>query len=258
MADGHLSGPAAGRGAGAAGGTTDEIDLRGPSGAAVWRSDPRTRFAALAAHELRTPLTSILGYTSMVLAWWEVLPDDERREHIATVEAQARRLSRVVDRLLLLTQMDTGIVMRTDDPVDLRRIVGEVMGEMGESRQHVEVRGPGAVVCGDPDLLKEAILALVDNAVKHGSPPVVVDIEVDTTGDRADAVIRVADVGDGIDDDLRARIFDPFASLDGDGAPASGFGISLAVAREIARLHRGDLTCDEPTCGASFTLRVPA
>ena len=108
------------------------------------------------------------------------------------------------------------------------------------------------MVRGDPMLLRRMIRNLVENAKLHGEPPI--EVTVERRGDQA--LLRVSDRGSVIAEDARERLFSPFYRIPGRSG-SKGTGLGLALVRQIARRHGGDVSY-EPAQGSCFTVTLPA
>ena len=216
------------------------------------RSHSRQRqLVADASHELRSPVAASR-------AQLEVARDNpDSTDWVATatkVLAEQERLGHLVDDLLASSRMDeTGA--RGDDDVDLDDVIA-----IEACRTHpvtVRTSVPEPVrITGDLGLLTRAVRNLVDNATRHAANDVLVALG------RSDgsAVITVDDDGPGIPVEQRERVFDRFTRVDeARDRKAGGAGLGLAIAREVARAHDGDLVAtDSPLGGARLTLTIPA
>jgi signal transduction histidine kinase len=197
------------------------------------------RFLADASHELRTPVATLRGNIEYLGRHG---PDPET---VADLRAEARRLSRLVDNLLVLERpaADRGgaEAVALDD---VARLVAA-----GQPAPVTVSAISGAVVRGDPEALRRALDNLVANAVMHGAPPVAVTVTLD--GDRAR--VSVSDGGPGVAPGDAEQAFRRFWR--GSGARArGGSGLGLAIVRDTARAHGGDVQVE----GATFTLDLPA
>ncbi len=219
-------------------------------------------FVADASHELRTPLTSVLSNLELLQSSLE----GEDAEIAASALRSSRRMRRLVADLLLLARADAGR-MAARQPVDLRNVVGDAVGEAlplsdGQTLNVSlpEEGGPAPVVHGAPDDLHRLVLNLVENAFRHTPDGTSVDVSLRTEGDSA--VLRVADDGPGIPEEMRARIFDRFVRGAGDtygGARRGSSGLGLAIVKAVAESHEGtvELTADGDRPGTCFAVRLP-
>jgi len=175
---------------------------------------------ANASHELRTPLARI----RMALELGK-----DRRE----IERDIAELDTLIDEILLASRLDATRSLETVEEVDLLALAAEEA-----ARYDVEVNGEPAVMRGDARLLRRAIRNLLENARRHGAPPIKVSVRKNE--------IRVCDGGAGVPPAERERIFEPFNSR-------RGTGLGLALVRQIARRHGGDARCE----GNCFVITLP-
>lgn len=210
--------------------------------------EEQRRFVADASHELRTPLTSIRTNAGFLLRRPEATPDD-RAAALNELAAEADRMAMLVGGLLELARSDAGLTLRSD-PVDLESIVREVVRGAGD----IDAQGGSLIVPGDRDALYRVIAILVDNARKHGAPP----IRVRWYREDGNAVVSVSDHGPGIPPDQRSSVFGRFYRADPARSPA-GAGLGLAIAAEVVTSHGGTIAVDDVDGGgARFTLLLPA
>jgi signal transduction histidine kinase len=198
------------------------------------------------AHELRSPVASIR-------AQLEVAIDHPSRqdwpETAAGVLADTLRLARLADDLLVLARLDERGVVR--DPVDLVALAVAA----GERRTTVTVTGSGPItVRGDARGLGRMLDNLIDNAVRHASSSV--RVEVGRAGSWAS--VAVTDDGPGIPEADRERVFARFTRLDeGRSRDEGGAGLGLAIVRETARAHGGDVVLEDAEPGLRAIIRLP-
>jgi heavy metal sensor kinase len=221
--------------------------------------DQLRRFTADASHELRTPLTALRSVGEVGLRTAGDLAG--HRDVIASMLEEAERLTGLVDTLLLLARSEGGALPLTPSSFDLRDLAREVAGTLGilaeEKRLRIAVTGDAATVHGDRTLLRQVLLNLLHNAIRHSPPGGAIALEISREGGSARCALR--DEGPGVPRELRARVFERF--FRGDDArdrARGGAGLGLAVARAIVELHRGTLTLAERDGqGAEFIVRLP-
>jgi two-component system OmpR family sensor kinase len=197
------------------------------------------RFVGDASHELRTPLTALRGNAAYVAR------HGADPEALADIEADAARLSALLDDLLALAREDAGAPLQAE-PVDLARLAADA----AVTDEHATAAGDPAVVLGERPALERAIGNLVRNARRHGPPGGLITITTAVEGDRA--CITVADEGPGMQPGEAARAFERFWRAP--GARGEGSGLGLAIVRAIAERHGGGVSVD----GARFTIELPA
>ncbi len=227
----------------------------------------RADFVANASHELRTPLAALSGFIETLRG--AAREDPVARERFLEImEAQARRMARLIDDLLSLSRIELNAHVRPDKPVDLVPIVKQVVdGLQTLARDRgVEVvisAGPEPlVVAGDRDELIRIFENLVENALKYGGSGKRVDIALGrsepATG-AGEAAVAVRDYGPGIAAEHLPRLTERFYRVDVAGSRAQGgTGLGLALVKHILNRHRGRLTIDSKAGqGATFTVRLP-
>ncbi len=175
------------------------------------------------SHELRTPL-SRLRLTAELL---KEVADPKRK---ADLEKDVAEIDALIEQVLLSSRLDAVRELDVREDVDLLALAAEESTRCADG----DVAGEPVIVPGDPALLRRMIRNLIENAQRHGVPPV--DVRVRRDG--AQAVLTVSDGGKGIADAERERIFAPFYRPGGTSAPGSGLG--LALVRQIARQHGGE------------------
>ena len=199
---------------------------------------------ANASHELRTPLTRI----RIAIDLLKEGADPKRK---AGLERDIAELDGLIDEVLLASRLDAVNELEINEDVDLVALAAE------ECARYADVRldGSAATVRGDPRLLRRLLRNLLENAHRHGVPPVAVRI---AGIDERMIGITVSDYGAGVPAPERERIFEPFYRRQQPG-PNIGAGLGLALVRQIARRHGGDAVCEgDATASSRFVVRLPA
>lgn len=223
--------------------------------------EARDRFVGAATHELRTPLANILAY-SETLSNAEMDPNSQR-EFFNTISSEALRLNRLLDQLLNLQQMEAGSLTLDRAPCDLLRVIEEAcehMQPLAENRGlRLEHRTPPSLppMRVDKEKIVSLLINLLGNAVKYTLPGGDVKLTVELQSDFVR--IHIEDTGIGIPENAVDRIFERFYRCqDPRTADQVGNGLGLALAKEVALLHGGDLTVQsELNKGSRFTLHLP-
>lgn len=219
-------------------------------------------FNAQVAHELRTPLTGLRGQIESVLLD-ETISSRHRDALTSAIEA-ADRLIDLINRLLFLSKAKAGLKSELKaEKVQLNSLVEKVcelvFPDEEERNQRLAVDLPENVEClGDRDMLLRLVMNLIDNAKRHTPPGT--PIAIRTGRERDKLKLEVRDGGEGIPEREREKVFDQFFSRIRKGTEerGNGAGLGLSIARTIARLHGGDLTCEEtPGGGATFVWEIP-
>ncbi|HEX6133737.1 MAG TPA: HAMP domain-containing sensor histidine kinase [Longimicrobiales bacterium] len=237
---------------------TAMLQVRRESALAQLRAD----FVSGVTHELRTPLAQIRMFTETVLLG-RVRSDVERRRSLEIIDQEARRLSHLVENVLLFSKTEGGRHTKVaPEPThfadEIRRAV-ESLSLLCRSRS-AEVRlelQENITVPVDRMALRQILINLVDNALKYG--PTGQRITVGAALFEDVARVWVDDEGPGVPVEERGRIFDSFYRLPRESqSRVSGSGIGLAVVRELARLHRGDAWAESaPERGARIVVQFP-
>ena len=215
------------------------------------------RFVADASHELRTPLSTIRTNAEFLRERPDATAAD-RADAIADVVSEAERMSRLIDGLLVLARADAGVAVERR-PVDLRAVATEEArrarppGRARDETQDVQVVAPeSALVSGDPEALGRTVRILLDNAFRHGKPPMVV-----TVSKRDGRVLlEVRDSGPGLPHGSEERIFERFYRAD-PARSGEGTGLGLSIARAIVEAHGGTIRAATQN-GAVVTIELPA
>ena len=226
-------------------------------------SDLRMRqFITDASHELRTPLAAIQGYAELTRQDSSALPPTTEYA-LARIESEARRMTLLVDELLLLSRLGEGEDLQSDD-VDLADLVVNAVNDAAvaaPTHQWVKDLPDEPVwVRGDHARLHQLVSNLLSNARLHTPPGVTVTtgIACPRTGAEAPyAELTVADDGPGIDADLLPRLFERFVSADTSQSNGSGIGLGLAIVSSIVKAHHGSVTVESFDGRTVFQVRLP-
>jgi signal transduction histidine kinase len=195
---------------------------------------------ANASHELRTPLTRI----RMAVELLKENADPRRKREL---EQDIVELDTLIDEILTASRLDA-VGAGANEEVDLLALASEECARYEEA----QLTGEPVTVRGDPRLLRRLIRNLLENAQRHGAPPV--EVRVGRAGSEAE--LRVSDHGPGIPDAERESVFQPFHRFAGRGEHA-GTGLGLALVRQIARRHGGDARyVAGPSSGGGFVVTL--
>jgi signal transduction histidine kinase len=198
---------------------------------------------ANASHELRTPLARI----RMAVEMLKDTADPKRR---AGLDQDIAELDQLIDEVLLASRLDAVGGLEVAEDVDLVALAAEECSRY----PNAQLDGTAATVRGDPRLLRRLLRNLLENAQRHGAPPV----HVHVAREAGQVRISVSDHGPGIPAEERERVFEPFYRRKQPG-PNVGAGLGLALVRQIARRHGGDAHCEPDVDTPSrFVARLPA
>ena len=211
------------------------------------------------SHELKTPLAGIAAASQELLRLTPDARNGEMLRELATeIHAGSHRLNRVVNTLLDMNRLESGVVQPNREWCDVRELLQSAIEIERDSVQGREVRlevpedTPLALL--DHPLIQQAIAKLLANAGSH--TPAQLPIEVDAECKNGHLVISVSDRGPGFPPELRERVFEKFYR--GDGRRAGGLGLGLAIARGFVEAHGGTLTAENRDGGgARFNVDIP-
>lgn len=211
------------------------------------------RFVADASHELRSPLATLQAATDLAAAD----PTEEWPVVAPTVRIELRRMGALIDDLLLLARLDERRDSAPEGAVDLDDIAQAEVGRWrSEERVTVRYAGTPSRARSTESTVQRIVRNLVDNAIRHAERQVLVTTSTDGAGA---TLLSVDDDGPGIDPAERERVFDRFVRLDESRSRVEGgFGLGLAIVRELARSSGGDVRVeDSPLGGARFAVSLP-
>jgi heavy metal sensor kinase len=215
------------------------------------------RFTTDVSHELRTPLTAIRSVGEVGLRGHR--DEAAYRGIIGSMLEEVDRLALLVDRLLTLSRAETRQATLSRDPVDLAELADDVVSHLGvlaeEKRQSLIIeREARPVVAVDRLVLRQALINLVDNAIKFTPPAGRVRIRI--TEAPADAILEVIDSGPGISEEARERVFDRFYRESDTNGRGAGLGLSLA--KGAVEALGGQLTLAHTgASGTAFRISLP-
>jgi len=222
----------------------------------------RNLFVAQATHELRTPLTNIGLYLERAID----LDEDEaadRAECLNVINQEVLRLGRVVEEVLSVSEIEAGsLKVHRDDvrPDDIIRSLEHEYQPQAEEKSITltfDLPPKLSVVQGDREKITLALHNLLGNAIKYTPAHGTVDVHLSERD--GEIMVNVTDTGIGINEDELSKVFDRFyRANDSRLQDIGGSGLGLALARDVIRLHGGDITVDsELNQGSTFTLRLP-
>lgn len=217
------------------------------------------QFVADASHELRTPLAAIRGYAELSRRSDQPVPP-ELAHMLRRVEAEAERMTTLVDDLLLLARIDAGRPL-AHDPVDLTRLavdaVSDAHATAPKHRWQLDLPEEPLTVTGDAIRLHQVIANLLANARTHTPEGTKVTVSLGEADDRV--TLRVIDNGPGIAPDLLPHIFERFARGDNSRSRTAGStGLGLAIVHAVVTAHGGTITAESGNGTTTFTVALPA
>ena len=215
----------------------------------------KDEFVASVSHELRTPLTAVVGLAGEMFEGLDRFDEGEVREFAGMIAEQSIEVARIVEDLLVVARADIGQVPIDIGPIDLGVELATVLRSLRpEGDQSISVpESARAVARGDAMRVRQILRNLLTNALRYGRR----DVWAEMSADGDWATVRVFDDGPGVVPEERESIFSPYHRLGKAGALPASIGIGLTVARKLARLMGGDVTC-LPGDVSCFELRLPA
>ncbi len=224
----------------------------------------RRDFSANVSHELKTPITSILGFIETLRDPDASISEEERRRYLDIAAHQAQRMNAIVEDLLHLSRIETidHAGNTAWESVNIAEIVESAIGMCARSAESKGIRihrefAVRPLIPADASLLEQAVINIMDNAIKYSGEGTTVCIRLEKTDD--DVRIRVQDRGIGIPERDLPHIFERFYRVDkGRSRVAGGTGLGLSIAHHILRLHRGRIEVESTLGeGSTFTLVLP-
>lgn len=223
----------------------------------------RVEFLGIVSHELKNPLSNIKG-AAFVGRNSRVPPDSkEASELFGMIYEEATRMQDIIENLLDINRIESGVIPLTLEPQPLERILeeaGEVFSRAGRSNQLViNITQALPLVRVDRGRILQVLMNLLGNAAKYSPPSAPIYIEVEAVS--AQVTVQVKDWGLGIPPDKLPLLFNKFVRLDrGGGNVAPGIGLGLAICKGIIEAHGGRIWADSPGLdqGATFSFTLPA
>jgi len=224
--------------------------------------EAKSDFIATVSHELRTPLTAVLGAAQTLLRRDVVFTPERQTQLLEIIAAQAARLSKVTDEVLLASSLDRGEVRLDRSVLDVEEIVSETVDTMlhrvPETGSLVLESSPVGKAYGDRDRVQQVLVNLIDNAFKYspGGGAVIV-----STARRPGSVrVSVADEGPGVPPLEQSRIFEKFYRVDPRlTRTTGGTGLGLFISRELVERMGGEIGVESKAgAGSTFFFDLPA
>lgn len=226
------------------------------------QEEARRAFVGTSSHELRTPLTTLNGNLELLEQELSAPEPDlaSLRDEARRARVQAQRLSGLATDLLELSRLDAGVaptLLPTDISGTCRAVLAEfaIRAERQGVTLELELHGERSIVLADSNGIAQILRILIDNGLRFSPPGSSLEVTIDSTD--AQAIVRVRDEGPGVPQEERELIFERFRRGAVTGGE-SGFGLGLAIGRELAERMGGTLRLsDGGPPGAVFELRLP-
>jgi two-component system, OmpR family, phosphate regulon sensor histidine kinase PhoR len=224
----------------------------------------RRDFVANVSHELKTPITSIKGFVETLLGGAMDKPEDSKR-FLGIVASQADRLNAIIEDLLILSRLEQDaenveiLIEQSELKPVLEMAIQACIPKAEEKKIRVDLDCPESVAVQiNPQLLEQAVINLVDNAIKYSLPST--QVRVDVLADEGKITVAVADEGRGIAREHFPRLFERFYRVDSDRSrEMGGTGLGLAIVKHIAQVHGGTVSVDSSVGkGSTFRIQFPS
>jgi two-component system, OmpR family, phosphate regulon sensor histidine kinase PhoR len=227
-------------------------------------SKMKTDFVSHVSHELRTPLSSIKAYAELLVDG-EAADDKTRGEFYHIIQAEAERLSRLIDNILNISRIESGMMKVSKKPVSLNGILKRVMevGMPSAREKSITMEDKVAPVFfmteADPDMIYQAALNLVSNAIKYTREGGLVQVALETNEAKNELIVLVTDTGVGIPPEAMKHLFEKFFRVEQNKGMAKGSGLGLNLTRQIVEtIHRGRMIVkSEVDKGSTFGFALP-
>ena len=203
------------------------------------------------SHDLRTPLTAILTSATSLRTYGDRFSDEVRTDLAQTIAEEAERLDRIVTNILSITKIEAdalSVELRPTPLCDIARVAATRLGA-GAKMIQLDITGDPLIIDADPILLDQALVNVLQNAVRYSPPSDVIEVAVWRENDRAR--LRVADHGPGVQPDEYEMIFEKFYRSPRTSAAVSGSGLGLSIVQGLVQSQNGSVTAGPRADGAS-------
>lgn len=220
----------------------------------------KSEFVSMASHELRTPLTGIIGLTQTLLSTDIEITEEERAHYLKIIELEGKRLSNLLNELLDITRIETGVVEIHQETVDMNTLVHETLEllqvpstiamEVITAKEHFQA-------WADKDRVKQVLTNVIDNAIRYSNSEGAITVRLGEQDHHI--LVSVQDKGTGISQDEIPKIFNKFyRARSARMAKTKGSGLGLTIAKSIVELHGGKIWVQsEQGKGSVFSFTLP-
>jgi two-component system phosphate regulon sensor histidine kinase PhoR len=227
-------------------------------------SQMKNDFVSHVSHELKTPLASITAYSEM-LADGEAEDDQTRSEFCSVIQGQAARLNRLIEDILNIARIESGMVKVEKKPLSLTMVIEEQMQMIKgfADDKNIDVEGQTPIVFdqvyADKDMISQVIVNLLSNAVKYTPAGGKVTVETEVDDVAKIARVSITDTGVGIPADEIEHVFDKFHRVSANNKQAKGTGLGLNLVKQIVeKVHNGRvLVTSKQGEGSTFGFELP-
>ncbi len=230
----------------------------------IQQAAQRVSFVNQVSHELKTPLTNIRMYADLLAADLEHLDgpaNGKPADRLRVIVSESQRLSRLISNVLTFGRQQRQTLVLRPRLASIDELVQRVVEQFTPTLERLGIRielelGASKPASVDEDAVEQILVNLVSNVEKYASTGGL--LRITTAIENAVAKITVTDAGPGIPIAMRQAVFEPFVRVSSRLEDAAGTGIGLSIARDLARLHGGDLRMSDSDPGASFCVELPA
>ncbi len=227
-------------------------------------SKKKSEFVAHVSHELRTPLSSIRAYVEMLVDG-EASDEQTRKEYYDIIQTSAERLGRLIDNMLNISRIEAGTVRINKEPIAVSVVVKEACDVMRPPAEQKNITFTEHLtpviyrVSADRDLLYQAVLNLVSNAVKYTPDGGHVTVKMTAREEQRNMLIEVIDTGAGIPEEDLPHMFEKFFRVEKNKQMAKGTGLGLNLVKQIVeQVHGGQISLrSEVGKGSTFAITLP-
>ena len=225
----------------------------------------KSDFVSKASHELRTPLSSISAYIEMLVDG-DAKDESTRQEFYGVISTETKRLQRMIDNLLNISQIEAGLMHIERESVNFEELVARAVVNMKPQAKeknleiHTQLADVDLSVIGDCDMLYQVVVNLLSNAIKYTPEGGRITVAADTDNLTRSLHFSVSDTGLGIAPDQTEKVFDKFYRVENYRNVAKGTGLGLNLCRHIIEtLHSGQIGLESTLgMGSKFWFSIPA
>jgi two-component system phosphate regulon sensor histidine kinase PhoR len=224
----------------------------------------KNEFVNHVSHELKTPLASITAYAEMLVDG-EAEDEKARKEFLAVIQDQAQRLNRMIENLLNISRIESGLMKVNKEPLSLTVLIHEVVRTLKSyaAEKNIELIEQSPIACSqvyaDRDMITQVLINLLGNAIKYtpAGGSVKLRTEVNEAGGAAN--VTITDTGPGIPSKEISHVFDKFYRVGADSNSAKGTGLGLNLVKQIIeKVHNGRVfVTSQPGSGSTFGFELP-
>jgi two-component system phosphate regulon sensor histidine kinase PhoR len=224
----------------------------------------KNEFVNHVSHELKTPLASITAYAEMLVDG-EAEDEKARKEFLAVIQDQARRLNRMIENLLNISRIESGLMKVNKEPLSLTVLIHEVVRTLKSyaAEKNIELVEQSPIACSqvyaDHDMITQVLINLLGNAIKYTPEGGSVKLRTEVDEACGTANVTVTDTGPGIGHKEISRVFDKFYRVGADSNSAKGTGLGLNLVKQIIeKVHNGRVfVTSQPGSGSTFGFELP-